>query len=86
MEQEQDKINFLDIIIQRTENNLIYSIYRKSTVTDTIIHNILCHPIQHKMSAINYMINRLNTYPMKKNERNTEVNTIKYILQQTSTK
>jgi hypothetical protein len=28
------------------------------------------------------IINRLHTYPMRKNERNTEKNTIKYILQQ----
>jgi hypothetical protein len=53
MEHERDnKINFLDITIQRTENNLMYTIYQKETATDTIIHNSSCHPVQHKMSAI----------------------------------
>jgi hypothetical protein len=48
MEHEQDnKIHFLDITIQRTENNLTYSIYWKATATDTIIHNSSCHLIQH---------------------------------------
>jgi hypothetical protein len=34
------------------------------------------------MSAISFMINGLSTYPLKKEERNTEINTIKHILQQ----
>jgi hypothetical protein len=69
MEQEQDnRINFLDAAIQRTGKNLIRSIYQRATATDTVIHSTSCCPIQHKISAINYMINRLHTYPMKKNE------------------
>jgi hypothetical protein len=60
-EEQNNKINFLDVTIQRTENNLLYSTY---------------------LSAINYMINRLNTHPMEKNDRNTNDNAIKYILQQ----
>jgi hypothetical protein len=54
MKHEQDnKINFLNITIQRTQNNLTHSIYQKATTTDTVIHNSSCHLIQHKMSAIN---------------------------------
>jgi hypothetical protein len=68
--EENSKINFLDITIQRTENKLTYGIHRKITATDTIIHNESCHSTQHKMSAIKYMINRLNTYPLNKHERN----------------
>jgi hypothetical protein len=64
------------------ENKLTYSIYRKATATDTIIHSKSCHPIQHKMSAINYMTNILNTYPLNKCEINAEIDTIKHILQQ----
>jgi hypothetical protein len=67
MEQEEDnRINFLDTAVQRTGKNLIYSIYQKATATHTVIHNTSCHPIQHKMTAINYMINRLHTYLMKR--------------------
>jgi hypothetical protein len=74
MKKEQNKINFLDITIQRTENNLSYSTYRKSTATDTIIHNTSCHPTEHKTSAINNMINNLNTCLAEKNEKNIEKN------------
>jgi hypothetical protein len=80
--EENNKTNFLDITIQRTENKLTYGIRRKITATDTIIHNESRHPTQYKMSAINYMINTLNTYPLNKRERNAEKDTIKHILQQ----
>jgi hypothetical protein len=70
MEQEKDnRINFLDITTQRTGNNLTHSIYQKATATCTVIHNISCHPIQHKTSEFNYMKNILRIYTMgKKNE------------------
>jgi hypothetical protein len=34
------------------------------------------------MSAINYLINRLNTYPIEKTHKNREKGIIQYILQQ----
>jgi hypothetical protein len=62
-EEEKDKvINFLDITITRNPNNVQYGIYRKPTTTDNIMHNTSCHPIEHKMLAISYLINRMNTY------------------------
>jgi hypothetical protein len=53
-----NKINYLDITIDEQHNKLMFEIYRKPTTTDTIIHN----PNEHKRSAINYLINRMNTY------------------------
>jgi hypothetical protein len=83
MEKEpNDRINFLDITIHRSEKELTYGIYRKATATDTIIHNQSCHPTQHKITAINYMINRLNTYPVNENQKNAERDKIKHILLQ----
>jgi hypothetical protein len=79
---KNNKINFLDITIQRLEKELTYGIYRKATATDTIIHNKSCHPPQYKMTAINYMINRLNTYPANKDEKYAEWVMIKHILLQ----
>jgi hypothetical protein len=60
----QNKINFLDITINKQHNKLTFGIYRKPTTTDTIIHNNSCHPKEHKRSAINYLINRVNTYQL----------------------
>jgi hypothetical protein len=54
---------------QKTANDLSYNIYLKPTTTDTILNNILCNPIQHKMSAINYLINRFNTCVMEKDNK-----------------
>jgi hypothetical protein len=76
--EQNNRINFLDITMQRTDKNMSYNIYRKPTTTDTVIHNTSCHPLQHKMTAFIYLVNRLNTYPIRDDHKNTE----KYILQQ----
>jgi hypothetical protein len=44
MEKEvNNKINFLDLFIEETHNNLQIGIYRKPTATDLVIHNGSCH-------------------------------------------
>jgi hypothetical protein len=58
-------------MIYKTENNLTFSTYQKPNFMNTIIHSTSCHPIQHKLYAINFTINRLNTHPMK-DDKNTE--------------
>jgi hypothetical protein len=52
-----NKINYIDITINKQQDKLTSGIYRKPTTTDTIINNS-CHPNKHKISAINYLINR----------------------------
>jgi hypothetical protein len=47
------------------EIELEFAIYRKPTQTDTI-PNDSCHPHEHKVSSINYLVNRLNIYPISK--------------------
>jgi hypothetical protein len=81
IENKKHKIlNFLDLTIHRKKKHLQYSIYREPTYTDIIIPNSSCHPYEHKMSGIYYLINRMHTYPMNVEARDTEKNTIKYIL------
>ena len=75
-----NKINFLDLSIERTSNNLQLGIYRKSTSTDHIIHYDSCHPFEHKKAALNFLFNRLNQYPLSQNNKNIEENIIKTIL------
>jgi hypothetical protein len=65
-------INFLDITIYGFENILTYGIYRKPTTTNIMIHKTSCHPIQHNMSGINYLSNRLNTYPLEEKGKSIE--------------
>jgi hypothetical protein len=82
IEKETHKsINFLDLTIQRQEQKLEYAIYRKPTQTDIIIPNDSCHPHEHKISSINYLMNRLNTYPISEEAKKKELNTIKNTLE-----
>jgi hypothetical protein len=62
-------INFLDLSINKADNNLQLGIYRKPTTTDSIIHNDSCHPLEHKRAAINFLINRLNQYSLTHNNK-----------------
>jgi hypothetical protein len=47
---------------------------------DTIIPNDSCHPQEHKLEAIRYLINRTETYNLNVNNKVKEANTIKQIL------
>jgi hypothetical protein len=78
--EENNKLNFLDLTIHRKHNKLDYTIYRKPTATDIFIHNSSCHPIEHKLASINYITNRIHTYPLAEQAKDTELNTIKTIL------
>ena len=67
--EEEQKINFLDLTITRTEHGFSYDIYRKHTTTDTIIPHDSCHPLEHKMAAIRYYVNRIETYNLDQTKR-----------------
>jgi hypothetical protein len=53
-----NQINFIDITVLRLHSNLQFRIFSKHT-TDIMIRNTTCHPTEHKMSGINYLINRI---------------------------
>lgn len=74
--EEHNTINFLDITITRTNNDLQYGIYRKPTATDTTIHSSSNHPLQHKLAAFRHMIHRLKSIPLTEQNYNKELNTI----------
>jgi len=74
------QINYLDISIQRTQRGFSTNIYRKPTTTDSIIPNDSCHPIGHKIAAIHYLYNMMNTYQLSQSAVKQEENTIIQIL------
>jgi hypothetical protein len=81
MEEEcNNQINFLDLTIVRTGNRLEVGIFRKPTATNIMIHNESCHPIEHKIAGLNYLINRLTSCPITENNSQKEVNTINHPL------
>jgi hypothetical protein len=62
IEQEKEKIiNFLDITTMKDEKKLAFDIHKKPTTTDTIVPNDSCHPEEHKLAAIRYLSNGIET-------------------------
>jgi hypothetical protein len=58
IEKEQhNSTDFLDLTIHRKKIQLEFAIYRKHTKTDFVIKNDSCHPYEHKISSINYLMN-----------------------------
>jgi hypothetical protein len=83
IEKEQNnKINFLDITINKQQDSVAFEIYRKPTTTDIIIPNDSCHPREHKTAAIRYYYNRMNTYKMTPENKQKEKDNIRYLTQQ----
>jgi hypothetical protein len=81
MEKEIDnKINFLDVTIQKDTDSLSFNIYRKPTMTDTINPNYSCHPQEHKYAAIRYLTYRMNTYNLNAVNKGKENSRIKHNL------
>jgi hypothetical protein len=82
LECEKDgEINFLDLTLTRKENELSFDIFRKHTTTDTIIPQDSCHPMEQKIAAIRYYVNRIDTYNLDQAKRQKEMNTIKQIVE-----
>ena len=75
-DEENNTINFLDLTITRKHKKLDINIYRKPTTTDTTIHYKSNHPIQHKLAAYRYLLNRLHNLPLSKEDKQQEMNTI----------
>jgi hypothetical protein len=81
MENEHgNQLNYLDLTIKRTSKQIYFEIYRKPTATDIQKHQNSCHPIEHKMAGINYLVNRLNTSPISAYSKEKESHMIDYIL------
>jgi hypothetical protein len=77
--EENNITHYLDLTIQRTAHGLQLGIYRKPTNTDTTIHFTSTHPMQHKLAAYRFFINRMLTLPLTNTEKKKEWNTIQCI-------
>ena len=64
-EDENNNINYLDLSIHRNNNNLQLGIYRKPTQTDTTIHFTSNDPLEHKLAAYKFYINRMLAIPTR---------------------
>jgi hypothetical protein len=81
LEREKDgELNFLDLTLTRKENELSFDIFRKHTTTDTIIPQDSCHPLEQKIAAIRYHVNRIDTYNLDQAKRQKEISTVKFYI------
>ncbi|BHF77825.1 hypothetical protein SprV_0602093500 [Sparganum proliferum] len=64
LEKEVDKeLPFLDVLVQwKTDGTLRTSVNRKETYPEVILHYESNHPISHKRSAVNCLLNRAKTH------------------------
>jgi hypothetical protein len=78
LEQEQDgRLNFLDLTITKGTSELTFEIFGKPTTTDTIIPNDSCHPLEQKLAAVSYFANRIHTYNLDHLQKQKENDTLK---------
>jgi hypothetical protein len=74
-----DKIRFVDLSVTRKPTSLKLDIYRKPTAIDTNINFFSNHPLQHKLAAYRFFINRMVSLPLNSAQRQKECNNIKQI-------
>jgi hypothetical protein len=59
-----DNISFLDLSITRKPTSLELDIYCKTTATQTTINFLSNHPLEHKLTAYRFFINRMLSLPI----------------------
>jgi hypothetical protein len=62
----------LDLLVYRNSRNINIAIYIKPTETGTVIHLASNHPLEQKISAFHYYINRLITRPIMEQSKQKE--------------
>ena len=72
-----DTVNFLDLSITRRPTSLELDIYRKPTSTDTTINFLSNHPLEQKLAAYRFSINRMLSLPLSKTQQHKEWKNIK---------
>ena len=79
MEMGGESINFLDLTIRNKDGTHAFSVYRKSTVTDSIIDGRSFCPWPHKLAALECYIHGLVSIPMGREDFEAEANRIEYL-------
>jgi hypothetical protein len=70
------QVNFLDLLISRKPKHLEIDIFRKPTTTNTTINFLSNHPMEHKMSAYRFHLERMYSLPLNQIQRQNEWETI----------
>ena len=78
MEEEKDgHLPFLDVLVSRNaDGTLETTVFRKQTHTDNLLHAESNHPVQHKMSALRTLFQRVETHCSTPAAKQQETNTL----------
>jgi hypothetical protein len=71
-----NQISFLELLIIRKSHQLEIDMYHKPTMTDTTINYLSNHPIEHKLAAYRYYIERTLNLPLSRTQQLREWQTI----------
>ena len=74
--QNAGKINFLDLTFTRKTTSLEKDIFPKPTTNNTTINYLSNHPLEHKLAAYRYYIERIFSLPLNKENQLKEWTTI----------
>ena len=77
--ENNNKLNFLDLTIEKRIPNLVFNIFRKTTNSNTIITADSNHSMQHKLAAFNSMIYRATNIPLSPEAQRREMDAIRQI-------
>ena len=70
------QVSFLELTIIRKPSKLEINVFRKPTTMDTIINYFSNHPLEHKLAAYRYHIERMLALPLTKDRQHNEGKTI----------
>jgi hypothetical protein len=76
---QNTNVHYLDITITRKPTLLKISVFHKPTSTDTTVNYCSNHPVEQKIGAFRYHINRLHDFPVTPEKKCKEWTTIRTI-------
>jgi hypothetical protein len=80
-EDKNNSTNYLDFSTHRNTNSIDLEIYRKPTHTDVTIQFSSSHPLEHKLAAFSFYINKMLTVPITKQAKQQEWKTVLAVAQ-----
>ena len=79
--EENNKLSFLDTVTTRQNGRIRVDVFRKKTHTDKYLDFTSNHPLQHKQSVVNTLLDRADKIPStnrgKRKERKHVINVLK---------
>ena len=79
LQNDEKKLNFLDLTLKLSNTEIEFNIFRKSSHTGNTIHTDFFSPFEHKQAAFKSYVNRLLSVPLKEEAFNKELRIIKQI-------